>query len=949
MNTKRKIKVSSSLFVVLMLFGLLASMSSLNISNVKAQGVPTIVSQTLPGDKAQQNDAQSNPCGDASLQNASFTLDGVTLNLCTQFLPGSFISAEANAMQIATAVKWNKFQELSVMAVPFGTRLSTENLPVAGPGMEEQYRTDLKNYRHSQGGNPQPGPTVMLFGKSVTGSTSVVNLNINSSIAKPVLISEWVVEAGSRLWIVRASQEQDEALTVLKETTTANTLFSQLSLDSSTLTQPSVLLQNLKNEQLAAKNPRSPIIAMPASVADLPFPSWWNGDCDTNNYYAQSGWSAYPLGGSYRGVKACGPRPAYDGSPEPVVQFFSGAWGEFEWECVELSMRYLYLAYGVAPYPGNGRDVVWSYPGSRLVKIGNGTAGAAPKPGDVLSYDATAPWGHTSVVAASNVDANGNGTITIIEQNAAAAGGARTHTVSNWYVQDNQTVSGWLHEPEPVTSISLSGTAGDNGWYKSAVNATLSASGASQTQYKIDAGSWQVYSTPVPISTDGAHTVYYKSQNSSGNWENEKSTSFKIDATAPTGSLVIQNGSIQTYSVAVGLNAQGSDANGIAGVHFRDAGQTTWSDWVAPGSTLWQLVGSQGQTASVEAEFKDNAGNLSSVVSDSIVLNFYPARPSSALYKLDRSTFGAVGMSVGSSQYILNGTAGQPSMVGLMQGTNYHLNSGYWAMSLIPTPTPTKTSTPTATRTYTPTPIKTNTPTPTRTYTATSTKTVTITPTPTKTLTPTPTFTNTPTATSTSTPTPTVTSTPAVTAQTFISNASQDGWVLESSETSNVGGAMNVTATTCNLGDDAIRKQYRCILSFGTGGLPDNAIITKVKLKVQKSDIVGGGNPVTIFGGFMADVKNGFFGTTALQTGDFQTAANASYGPFVPAPVSNWYTIDLTGAKPFVNKLATGSGLTQIRLRFKLDDNNNTVAKYLSLFSGNAPAASRPQLMITYT
>ncbi|MBI5932062.1 MAG: hypothetical protein HY867_00025 [Chloroflexi bacterium] len=50
-----------------------------------------------------------------------------------------------------------------------------------------------------------------------------------------------------------------------------------------------------------------------------------------------------------------------------------------------------------------------------------------------------------------------------------------------------------------------------------------------------------------------------------------------------------------------------------------------------------------------------------------------------------------------------------------------------------------------------------------------------------------------------------------------------------------------------------------------------------------------------------------------------------------------------------INKLATGSGLTQIRLRFKLDDNNNAVANYLSLYSGNAGAASRPQLVIGYT
>jgi predicted outer membrane repeat protein len=181
------------------------------------------------------------------------------------------------------------------------------------------------------------------------------------------------------------------------------------------------------------------------------------------------------------------------------------------------------------------------------------------------------------------------------------------------------------------------------------------------------------------------------------------------------------------------------------------------------------------------------------------------------------------------------------------------------------------------------------------------------------------------------------------------SNAVEDGWVLESSETSKVGGTFDSTAQTFKLGDDKSKKQYRGILSFSTGSLPDNAIITGVTLKVKKSAIVGGGNPVAIFGGFMVDIKNGFFGAaSALQTGDFQAAASKSYGPFNTILVGGWYNINLTGAGAYVNKLPTNSGLTQIRLRFNLDDNNNAIANYLSLYSGNAPAGSQPQLVITY-
>ncbi|MGC1378571.1 MAG: hypothetical protein WA821_20235 [Anaerolineales bacterium] len=178
------------------------------------------------------------------------------------------------------------------------------------------------------------------------------------------------------------------------------------------------------------------------------------------------------------------------------------------------------------------------------------------------------------------------------------------------------------------------------------------------------------------------------------------------------------------------------------------------------------------------------------------------------------------------------------------------------------------------------------------------------------------------------------------------STASQDGWVLESSENSSVGGSINSAAVTFNLGDDAANKQYLGILSFNTGAvLPDNAVITGVTLKVKKSVPI---DPVSRFGGFMVDVKNGTFGAAALQAGDFQSPANATCGPFVLAPLNGWYSIDLTGAKAFINKLSTNAGLTQIRLRFKLDDNNNTTANILSFYSGNASTADRPQLTITY-
>jgi uncharacterized repeat protein (TIGR02543 family) len=184
---------------------------------------------------------------------------------------------------------------------------------------------------------------------------------------------------------------------------------------------------------------------------------------------------------------------------------------------------------------------------------------------------------------------------------------------------------------------------------------------------------------------------------------------------------------------------------------------------------------------------------------------------------------------------------------------------------------------------------------------------------------------------------------------TLRSTGTLDGWLLESGENTLKGGTMDVKATTLRLGDDVAKKQYRSILSFATGAaLPDTAVITKVTLKVKRQGILGGGNPVSLFKGFMVDIRKGTFGTSVLQLTDWQTPASKSYGPFNTAVAGGWYTIDLTAGKAYINPLAAFSGLTQFRLGFKVDDNNNTVANYLSLFSGNAPAASQPLLILQY-
>lgn len=188
------------------------------------------------------------------------------------------------------------------------------------------------------------------------------------------------------------------------------------------------------------------------------------------------------------------------------------------------------------------------------------------------------------------------------------------------------------------------------------------------------------------------------------------------------------------------------------------------------------------------------------------------------------------------------------------------------------------------------------------------------------------------------------------TVRTHRSSSSRDGWTLESREHSGSGGTTSAGASTVRLGDNAAKKQYRSILSFGTGdGLPDAAVITKVELRVKSNGVTGGGDPVTAFGGFVVDLKKGYFGTgSTLRASDFQAAASKTYGPFKPTLTAGWYSIDLTAAKAYVNKSSARSGVTQVRLRFKRDDDNNGRANYLRLYSGDASTGSRPQLIVDY-
>ncbi|HEY7816495.1 MAG TPA: CHAP domain-containing protein, partial [Nakamurella sp.] len=150
-------------------------------------------------------------------------------------------------------------------------------------------------------------------------------------------------------------------------------------------------------------------------------------------------------------VPACGPR----GSTNPVwVNPYPGSLTTAGYQCVEFSRRYLYYKYGaVYNKSTNGDQIVDHYYSAYptfFTVVANGTVGKAPVPGDVLSFSPVATFsspsgGHTAVVQASAVNSKGNGSLTLVEENASTSGVVVIPVTSWRVVYGSFTYAKWLH------------------------------------------------------------------------------------------------------------------------------------------------------------------------------------------------------------------------------------------------------------------------------------------------------------------------------------------------------------------------------------------------------------------------------------------------------------------------------------------------------------------------
>ncbi len=187
---------------------------------------------------------------------------------------------------------------------------------------------------------------------------------------------------------------------------------------------------------------------------------------------------------------------------------------------------------------------------------------------------------------------------------------------------------------------------------------------------------------------------------------------------------------------------------------------------------------------------------------------------------------------------------------------------------------------------------------------------------------------------------------PVLQEMTFRSIGDYDGLVIEQDEASGKGGTFDAGSMVTGVGDNVLDYQYRSILHFDTGGLPDGAVVTGVTLKVKRQAMVGA-NPFDSLGYLTVDQKTGaYHEDPALEKLDFHAVGSrGNVGRFIKTPALGWYRAPLRAPSYALVNL---TGTTQFRLRFALDDNDNGVADYLSFYTGNAVASDRPELIITY-
>jgi hypothetical protein len=171
----------------------------------------------------------------------------------------------------------------------------------------------------------------------------------------------------------------------------------------------------------------------------------------------------------------------------------------------------------------------------------------------------------------------------------------------------------------PNTSVGLSGTNGLNGWYRSGVTVTLSASdetsGVASISYRIDGGVWQTYAAPFVVGGDGSHDVEYFATDRAGLVETTKTSPMQIDTTSPFGAAGSPNaGNTDPHNSISITFSEAMDHASVEQAFSTIPSVTGAFAWSSDSRNLVfqpdsPLAAGQGYTVLVESSAHDVAGN----------------------------------------------------------------------------------------------------------------------------------------------------------------------------------------------------------------------------------------------------------------------------------------------------------------------------------------------------
>ena len=183
-----------------------------------------------------------------------------------------------------------------------------------------------------------------------------------------------------------------------------------------------------------------------------------------------------------------------------------------------------------------------------------------------------------------------------------------------------------IHDNTPPIGGSIAINGGDASTSSTSVTVTLSATGASQmyvtnTSGCASGGALESYATSKAWTlgqTNGTATVYVKYRDDAGNETACLSDAITHDNTAPTGgSIAINSGDASTTSTSVTLTLSATGASQMYITNTSGCASGGALENYAT-SKAWTLAQTNA-TATVYVKYRDDAGNESSCVSDSIV------------------------------------------------------------------------------------------------------------------------------------------------------------------------------------------------------------------------------------------------------------------------------------------------------------------------------------------